>query len=60
MICSNPETYTGIAYVLRRLDKKLETPMEETKQKALQNKIYKSNETFLAKMVNFYYTVGKQ
>jgi hypothetical protein len=49
MICSNPETYTGIAYVERRLDAKLRMLVsDETKQKALQNKIYKSNEAFFS------------
>ena len=57
MICSNPETYTGIAYVLRRLDKNLEMPMEESKQKALQNKIYKSNETFFSENGAFFTTL---
>ena len=48
-ICSNPETYTGIAYVERRLDAKLKMLVsDETKQKALQNKIYKSNEDFFS------------
>ena len=57
MICSNPETYTGIAYVLRRLDKNLKMPMEESKQKALQNKIYKSNETFFSENGAFFTTL---
>jgi hypothetical protein len=49
MICSNPETYTGIAYVERRLDANLRMLVsDETKQKALQNKIYKSNEAFFS------------
>jgi hypothetical protein len=46
VICSNPETYTGVAYMKRRIDKNLETSTSEMKQKALQNKIYKSNEAF--------------
>jgi hypothetical protein len=57
MICSNPETYTGIAYVLRRLDKNLDMSIEETKQKALQNKIYKSNETFFSENGVFFTTL---
>ena len=48
-ICSNPETFTGIAYVERRLDANLKMLVsDETKQKALQNKIYKSNEDFFS------------
>lgn len=57
MICSNLETYTGIAYVLRGLDKNLDMSIEETKQKALQNKIYKSNETFFSENDVFFTTL---
>lgn len=57
MICSNPETYTGVAYVARRLDKHLNAKIDEVKQKALQNKIYKSNETFFSANDDFFTTV---
>jgi hypothetical protein len=58
IICSNPETYTGVAHVARRLDKHLNMKMNEgVKQKALQNKIYKSNETFFNANDDFFTTV---
>jgi hypothetical protein len=57
IICSNPETYAGIAYVLHGLDKNLDMSIEETKQKALQNKIYKSNETFFSENDVFFTTL---
>jgi len=55
-ICSNPETYTGVAYMKRRIDKNLEMSTSETKQKALQNKIYKSNEAFFDASSDFFTT----
>jgi hypothetical protein len=57
MICSNPETYTGVAFMRRRIDKNLNTSTSETKQKALQNKIYKSNETFFDANNDFFTTI---
>jgi hypothetical protein len=58
MICSNPETYTGVAYVARRLDKNLTMLVDsEAKQKALQHKIYKSNQTFFNTNDNFFTTL---
>jgi len=56
VICSNPETYTGVAYMKSRIDKKLDTLISDTKQKALQNKIYKSNETFFDANNDFFTT----
>jgi hypothetical protein len=55
-ICSNPETYTGVAFMKRRIDKNLNTLTSDTKQKALQNKIYKSNETFFYANNDFFTT----
>ena len=57
MICSNPETYTGVAHVARRLDKHLNMKIDEAKQKALQNKIYRSNERFFSANDDFFTTV---
>ena len=58
MICSNPETYTGVAYVARGLDENLTMLINtEAKQKALQHKIYKSNETFFNSNNNFFTTL---
>ncbi len=56
VICSNPETYTGVAYMKRRIDKNLEMSTSETKQKALQNKLYKSNEAFFDANDDFFTT----
>jgi hypothetical protein len=56
VICSNPETYTGVAYMKCRIDKNLETLTSDTKQKALHNKIYKSNETFFDANNDFFTT----
>jgi hypothetical protein len=57
VICSDPHTSTGIAYVMRRLDENLSMRINsETKQKALQNKIYKSNEDFFIKNNEFFTT----
>lgn len=56
VICSNPETYTGVAYMKRRIDKNSDTLTSDTKQKALQNKIYKSNETFFDANNDFFTT----
>jgi hypothetical protein len=55
-ICSNPETQTGVAYMKRRIDKNLEMSTSETKQKALQNKLYKSNEAFFDANDDFFTT----
>ena len=58
MICSNPETYTGVAYVARQLDANLNMIISsETKQKVLQNKIYKSNEQFFNENDAFFTTL---
>jgi hypothetical protein len=58
MICSNPETYTGVAYVARQLDAKLSMIISsETKQKMLQHKIYKSNEQFFNENDAFFTTL---
>jgi hypothetical protein len=58
MICSNPETYTGVAYVARQLDANLSMIISsETKQKVLQHKIYKSNEQFFNENDAFFTTL---
>jgi hypothetical protein len=58
IICSNSETHTGTAYVIHGLSRQLAMPINsETKQKALQNKIYKSNETFFNENSDFFKTV---
>ena len=58
VICSNPETYTGVAYVMRNLNSNLTMLINnEAKQKALQHKIYKSNETFFNANNNFFTTL---
>jgi hypothetical protein len=58
VICSNSETHTGTAYVMRGLNVQLSMLVNsETKQKALQNKIYKSNETFFDENPEFFITV---
>jgi hypothetical protein len=58
MICSNPETYTGVAYIARGFYKNLTMLINtEAKQKALQHKIYKSNETFFDANNNFFTTL---
>jgi hypothetical protein len=58
IICSNSETHTGTAHVIHGFSKQLDMPINsETKQKALQNKIYKSNETFFNENSNFFKTV---
>jgi hypothetical protein len=58
MICSNPETYTGVAYVARQLDANLSMMISsETKQKVLQHKIYKSNEPFFNENDAFFTTM---
>ena len=58
MICSNPETYTGVAYVARQLDANLSMIISsETKQKMLQHKIYKSNEQFFNENDAFFTTL---
>ena len=58
IICSNSETHTGTAHVIHGFSKQLDMPINsETKQKALQNKIYKSNETFFNENSDFFKTV---
>jgi hypothetical protein len=58
VICSNSETHTGTAYIMRGLNRQLDILVNsETKQKALQNKIYKSNETFFNENSDFFITV---
>jgi hypothetical protein len=58
MICSNPETYTGVAYVARQLDTNLSMIISsETKQKMLHHKIYKSNEKFFNENDTFFTTL---
>lgn len=58
VICSNSETHTGTAYIMRGLNRQLAMLVNsETKQKALQNKIYKSNETFFNENSDFFITV---
>ena len=58
IICSNSETHTGTAYIMRGFNRQLAMLINsETKQKALQNKIYKSNETFFNENRDFYRTV---
>jgi hypothetical protein len=60
IICSNSETHTGIAYLMRGLNVHLNMLINsEVKQKALQNKIYKSksNETFFNENGDFFRTV---
>ena len=58
VICSNSETHTGTAYIMRGFNRQLDMLINsETKQKALQNKIYKSNETFFNENRDFYRTV---
>jgi hypothetical protein len=57
MICSDPHTYSGVAYVTRRLDQGLVMMINsEVKQKTLQNKIYKSNEDFFDSNNEFFTT----
>jgi hypothetical protein len=58
IICSNSETHTGTAYLMRGLNVHLNMLINsEVKQKALQNKIYKSNETFFDENREFFRTV---
>ena len=58
IICSNPETHTGTAYMTRGFNNRLDMLISsEDKQKALQNKIYKSNETFFDENSDFFRTV---
>ena len=58
MICSDPHTFTGTAYVMRRLDENVTMRINnKTKQKTLQNKIYKSNEDYFDKNKEFFTTV---
>lgn len=58
IICSNSETHTGTAYIMRGLNVYLNMLINsEVKQKALQNKIYKSNETFFNENGDFFRTV---
>lgn len=58
IICSNSETHTGTAYIMRGLNAYLNILINsEVKQKALQNKIYKSNETFFNENGDFFRTV---
>jgi hypothetical protein len=58
IICSNSETHTGTAYMTRGLNAHLNMLINsEVKQKALQNKIYKSNETFFNENSDFFRTV---
>ena len=58
MICSNSETHTGIAYNMRGFNTNLIALItSEAKHKALQNKIYKSNETFFNENREFFKTV---
>ena len=60
IICSNSETHTGTAYLMRGLNAHLNMLINsEVKQKALQNKIYKSksNETFFNENGDFFRTV---
>jgi hypothetical protein len=58
MICSNPETYTGVAYLARGLDNNIRMLIDdEAKQKKLQHEIYKSNETFFSENSNFFTTL---
>ena len=55
MICSNSETHTGTAYNMRGFNTKLIALItSEAKHKALQNKIYKSNETFFNENREFF------
>jgi hypothetical protein len=56
IICSNSDTHTGIAYIMRGFNKQLVVISGEAKQKALQNKIYKSNETFFNENREFFTT----
>ena len=56
IICSNSDTHTGIAYIMRGFNKQLVMISGEAKQKALQNKIYKSNETFFNENREFFTT----
>jgi hypothetical protein len=57
VICSDPHTYTGVAYVARHLDQNLSMRINgDAKQKALQHKIYKSNEDFFIKNNDFFTT----
>jgi hypothetical protein len=57
-ICSNSETHTGIAHIIHGVSGQLDMLINsETKQKALQNKIYKSNETFFIENSDFFKTV---
>ena len=58
MICSNSESHTGIAYNMRGFNTNLIALItSEAKHKALQNKIYKSNETFFNENREFFKTV---
>jgi hypothetical protein len=58
IICSNSETHTGTAHVIHGLSRQLAMLINsETKQKALQNKIYKSNEMFFNENSDFFKTV---
>jgi hypothetical protein len=57
-ICSNSETHTGIAHIMHGVSGQLDMLINsETKQKALQNKIYKSDETFFIENSDFFKTV---
>jgi hypothetical protein len=57
-ICSNSETHTGIAHIIHGVSGHLDMLINsETKQKALQNKIYKSDETFFIENSDFFKTV---
>lgn len=58
IVCSNSETHTGTAYLMHGINKYLTTPINsEIKQKALQNKIYQSNEAFFNENRDFFRTV---
>ena len=58
IVCSNSETHTGTAYLMHGINKYLITLINsETKQKALQNKIYQSNEAFFNENRDFFRTV---
>ena len=56
IICSNPETHTGIAYVKRGLDNNL-VALTANHQNALQHNIFKSDEDFFNANDVFYSTL---
>jgi hypothetical protein len=56
IICSNPETHTGVAYVKRGLDNAL-VALTANHQNALQHNIFKSDEDFFNSNDAFYSTL---